>query len=159
VARGIDDHHRAVGGHAVEFFDRGRAVLLHLPRLVAEAHDPSPVGCPLRLLPHPREQVGDVGAAEDIGIDEVLTEVDEVAVGVDESGKKRLPSEVDRGRCRADEGLCLGERTDEHDLSILDGEGLGHLGLRPAHRDDVAAGVERVGDVSTRRGSGGERQN
>jgi hypothetical protein len=43
-----------------------------------------------RLLFHAGHEIGHIGATEEIRIDDVLAEIDEVAVGVDEAGQERL---------------------------------------------------------------------
>ena len=132
---------------SVEFLDRGRAALLHAAGLIAKADDPPIGGSTLCLLLHPLDQIGNVLHTKEIGVNEVLPEIDHVAMGVDESGEQCLAGQVDGLRFRADVLLCVGCWSDEENLSVLHGQTLGIVSRVPAHRENVAAGVENVGDL------------
>ena len=96
VARRVDDHHGPVGRDLSRAPRSWACGSPHLPRAGSRSRRSSPGGRPLRLLLHPGDRSAMSRAAEQIGVDEVLPEIDEVAVGVDEPGKERLAGEIDR---------------------------------------------------------------
>jgi hypothetical protein len=145
MAGTVDDHHRNLGRNPVELLTRRRPLFGELLRLVTEANDPSPRRHLLNLALHPRDQIRNVLRAEQVGIDEVLSEIDHVAVGVDEAGEDGVAGEIDPTCRRRGELINVGLAPHGEDRSILHGQRLGVLRGLTTHREDRAAGVDRVG--------------
>ena len=163
MSRGIDDHHRAGGRHLVELGGGRRAVLGETRSLVAEADDPGALGHRLGVLLEAREQFREIGGADEVGVHQVLAEVDHVAVGVDETRHQGLAREVDLGRAGAGGLVHLGARADGEDLAIADRERLGVGRLTARHGEDVTARIHGGGGRRGRRGgllraAGGDEQ-
>ena len=162
MARTVDDHDRAIGRDRIEFLDRRRALLLQLDRLVSHADDPRVGGHLHRLRLHPGDNVGYVGAAEQVGVHQVLAEVEKVAVRVDEARQQGAAGQIDaprsgsRGLDRSGQGAHI------EDLAVLLHQRFGVARLRPRHGEDVAAAIQGGGGHRQRcrshRGAGGTDQ-
>ena len=93
---------------------------------------------------------GPAGGSVDVDLVGHGQRVDVVAVGVEEAGQKGLSGQVDDLRGRPLVGLLdRGPRTDGEDLPVLHRERLGGR-LFVVHGDDIAAHVDRVGDLGLR---------
>ena len=142
MARTVDDHDRAIGRDRIEFLDRRRALLLQLDRLVSHADDPRGGGHLHRLRLHPGDNVGYVGAAEQVGVHQVLAEVEKLAMGIDEARQQGAAGEVHLA-CSATGRLDRpGQGPHIEDLAVLLHQRFGVDRLRARHGEDVPPAVE-----------------
>ena len=158
MAGAVDDHHRDVGRDPIELRARRRPLLGHQLRLIAKADDPSPRRHLVSLSHHSANKLGDVLRAEEVGIDEVLSEIDHVAVGVDEPRQEGVAGEVDlscRG-ARVPGDIGLPPHGEDH--PILHGERLGIFRARAPHGEDRPGAVDRIGRLGAGSARGGEQR-